>query len=244
MRPGDWMCPSCNNHNYADKIRCNRCKIPKLDAAWGVGPPGPAATGNMRVGDWMCRACGNHNYADKLKCNRCAVPKHVYIAATGLREGDWICAACNNHNYADKTHCNKCGVPKNASTIMHTGANRGGGGGGPRQGGGGPRANMAEATEGDEGDEGQAGGMSEAEDDEFQRLQAEAHAQMSAFGGEAVYGADGAAFADPAGGTYGGAEAAAAPTSFASEPAAWNLEQQGDHTATWMPPPPQQQPQP
>ena len=36
MRPGDWMCPSCNNHNYADKIRCNRCKIPKLDAAWGV----------------------------------------------------------------------------------------------------------------------------------------------------------------------------------------------------------------
>ena len=22
MRPGDWMCPSCNNHNYADKIRC------------------------------------------------------------------------------------------------------------------------------------------------------------------------------------------------------------------------------
>ena len=29
MRPGDWMCPSCNNHNYADKIRCNRCKMPK-----------------------------------------------------------------------------------------------------------------------------------------------------------------------------------------------------------------------
>ncbi len=24
MREGDWMCPSCNNHNYADKINCNR----------------------------------------------------------------------------------------------------------------------------------------------------------------------------------------------------------------------------
>ena len=31
MRPGDWMCPSCNNHNYADKVRCNRCKMPKPD---------------------------------------------------------------------------------------------------------------------------------------------------------------------------------------------------------------------
>ena len=24
MRPGDWICPECNNHNYADKINCNR----------------------------------------------------------------------------------------------------------------------------------------------------------------------------------------------------------------------------
>lgn len=24
MREGDWMCPSCGNHNYADKINCNR----------------------------------------------------------------------------------------------------------------------------------------------------------------------------------------------------------------------------
>ena len=31
MRPGDWVCPSCNNHNYADKIRCNRCKVPKAE---------------------------------------------------------------------------------------------------------------------------------------------------------------------------------------------------------------------
>ena len=168
------------------------------------------------------------------------MPKHVYIAATGLREGDWICAACNNHNYADKAHCNKCAVPKTASTIMHTGANRGGGGGaGPRQGGGG-RPMQVEGQEGAEGAEGQAGGMSEAEDDEFQRLQAEAHAQMSAFGGDAAYGMQG----EGEGGAYGGAEAgAAAPTSFASEQASWNLEQQGDHTATWMPPPPPQ-PQP
>eukprot|EP00964_Phaeocystis_antarctica_P047444 scaffold27432_cov41-Phaeocystis_antarctica.AAC.2 len=74
---------------------------------------------------------------------------------------------------------------------MHTGANRGGGGGaGPRQGGGG-RPMQVEGQEGAEGAEGQAGGMSEAEDDEFQRLQAccplatcyyllqQAHAQLT-----------------------------------------------------------------
>ncbi|EOD32522.1 hypothetical protein EMIHUDRAFT_72018, partial [Emiliania huxleyi CCMP1516] len=25
-QPGDWMCRACNNHNYADKLACNRCK--------------------------------------------------------------------------------------------------------------------------------------------------------------------------------------------------------------------------
>ena len=29
MRPGDWICPQCNNHNYADKVRCNKCAVPK-----------------------------------------------------------------------------------------------------------------------------------------------------------------------------------------------------------------------
>eukprot|EP00438_Fugacium_kawagutii_P028634 Skav212765 [mRNA] locus=scaffold2545:478311:478523:- [translate_table: standard] len=24
MREGDWICLQCNNHNYADKLKCNR----------------------------------------------------------------------------------------------------------------------------------------------------------------------------------------------------------------------------
>ncbi|XAR57973.1 hypothetical protein NMG60_11026296 [Bertholletia excelsa] len=31
-RDGDWMCTNCNNHNYASRSCCNRCKNPK-DAA-------------------------------------------------------------------------------------------------------------------------------------------------------------------------------------------------------------------
>ena len=29
MRVGDWMCRACGNHNYADKLKCNRCAVPK-----------------------------------------------------------------------------------------------------------------------------------------------------------------------------------------------------------------------
>ncbi|KAB2623383.1 RNA-binding protein [Pyrus ussuriensis x Pyrus communis] len=25
-RNGDWMCTNCNNHNYASRLNCNRCK--------------------------------------------------------------------------------------------------------------------------------------------------------------------------------------------------------------------------
>ena len=28
-RKGDWYCPKCNNLNFAFRINCNRCKMPK-----------------------------------------------------------------------------------------------------------------------------------------------------------------------------------------------------------------------
>lgn len=59
MRPGDWVCPSCMNHNYASRQACNKCRLPKN------------APHNFREGDWMCPKCGNHNYASKTACNRC-----------------------------------------------------------------------------------------------------------------------------------------------------------------------------
>eukprot|EP00448_Togula_jolla_P019831 CAMPEP_0170579134 /NCGR_PEP_ID=MMETSP0224-20130122/5827_1 /TAXON_ID=285029 /ORGANISM="Togula jolla, Strain CCCM 725" /LENGTH=336 /DNA_ID=CAMNT_0010902149 /DNA_START=1 /DNA_END=1009 /DNA_ORIENTATION=- len=44
MRPGDWVCMACNNHNYANREACNRCKraknIPRT----------------FREGDWVALA--------------------------------------------------------------------------------------------------------------------------------------------------------------------------------------------
>jgi hypothetical protein len=36
MRPGDWICAECNNHNYADKINCNR-RVAEPALSCGVG---------------------------------------------------------------------------------------------------------------------------------------------------------------------------------------------------------------
>lgn len=60
MKPGDWLCPSCNNHNYASRVNCNSC--------------GGVRNG-MKQGDWVCRSCRNHNFASRHECNKCHEPK-------------------------------------------------------------------------------------------------------------------------------------------------------------------------
>jgi len=146
MRPGDWLCPSCGNHNFASKAACNRCQVPKETNGGGFAPA--AGKGEMRPGDWLCPSCGNHNYASKAACNRCQVPKApngggfapvkgngafgkgaggfvsapyagaMQPSAPGqMRPGDWCCASCGNHNFASKMACNKCQMPKNDSMM-------------------------------------------------------------------------------------------------------------------------------
>lgn len=140
MRPGDWSCASCGNHNFASRLACNKCGAAKALASGGcaVAGYGPAATSArrraspyatavtassglgsvMRPGDWACPACGNHNYASRAVCNRCKAPKALDAAPAGgsgsMRPGDWNCLLCGNHNYASRAACNRCQAPKNS----------------------------------------------------------------------------------------------------------------------------------
>lgn len=108
MRQGDWLCPACTAHNYADKTHCHKCAVPKETRL--------AKTG-MREGDWICTACANHNFASKTDCNKCQAPKgavasHAGQGGNGGREGDWMCPSCSNKNYAHRVVCNRCQIPK------------------------------------------------------------------------------------------------------------------------------------
>lgn len=129
MRPGDWSCMQCGNHNFADKIACNRCGVPKGSsgaagyggaAALNVLAAGYAGAGGQRPGDWQCYSCGNNNFASRDACNRCGIPKTTFIAKSGMRPGDWLCPSCQNHNYASRAACTKCQTPW-AAEYVHQG---------------------------------------------------------------------------------------------------------------------------
>ena len=57
---GDWMCPSCNKHNFANNyscygLECNELR-PEIVAARHALPK------HFREGDWVCASCGMHNF--------------------------------------------------------------------------------------------------------------------------------------------------------------------------------------
>lgn len=133
-RAGDWLCPMCNNHNYASREQCNNknCTQRKPLAAHAIiSQPQPQyvpvmqqpmfATTPMnqqpmrraggrepRVGDWTCNKCNNLNYASREICNN---------AACDVRKCDvlrWVCPLCQNDNYPNREVCNRphCQAPR------------------------------------------------------------------------------------------------------------------------------------
>ena len=87
LKPGDWRCPKCKNHNYANKKVCNRtgCEEPKPRGGGGSrnsrghrsSNSGGFRDSNMKPGDWTCPSCSNHNFASRTECNRCDARKPV-----------------------------------------------------------------------------------------------------------------------------------------------------------------------
>ena len=87
VKSGDWICPKCKNHNFANKKVCNRsnCEQPKPRGGGGRGDTRRRGFGrsrgyenpNMKPGDWNCPKCKNHNFAKRDVCNRCDTRKPV-----------------------------------------------------------------------------------------------------------------------------------------------------------------------
>lgn len=97
MKPGDWSCPKCNNHNFASKNVCNRT---------GCDEPKPSG-GNQRDRDR--RGQGRPSWGDRRDRDRNNRNQNEE------REGDWTCKQCGNSNFAFRTECNRCGRNKDGS---------------------------------------------------------------------------------------------------------------------------------
>ncbi|KAK9120910.1 hypothetical protein Syun_018527 [Stephania yunnanensis] len=65
MSQGDWICPKCDNINFAFRTSCNmkKCGTPRPST-------GPQSCSGAPEGSWTCSKCENFNYPFRTVCNR------------------------------------------------------------------------------------------------------------------------------------------------------------------------------
>ncbi len=104
MRPGDWSCPKCRDHQFARNHHCRECGTAR--------PP--------RAGEWNCSNCGELQFRDRSACRSCGTSKDRALKdkapgfGANVRKGDWICSSCGNIQFAYRTVCRDCNTSKPA----------------------------------------------------------------------------------------------------------------------------------
>lgn len=65
LSEGDWVCPKCENVNFAFRTECNmkKCGTPRPST-------GPNQSSGVPEGSWTCSKCENINYPFRSVCNR------------------------------------------------------------------------------------------------------------------------------------------------------------------------------
>jgi len=69
-RPGDWVCPKCQDMQFASRVECRSCNEPKPTSKGGG-----KSKGNFGLNDWTCPNCSDHQFARNVKCRQCGEPK-------------------------------------------------------------------------------------------------------------------------------------------------------------------------
>lgn len=125
-RPGDWVCPKCQDLQFARNRECRKCGLPKppenlsdgVQDDRGRDDRGRGRKNKWRRGDWECPTCKNHVWSFNRYCRRCKTPKPEGAGEDGTarnpawRPGDWECPTCKDVQFARNRECRKCGTPK------------------------------------------------------------------------------------------------------------------------------------
>ncbi|ELR24980.1 Znfinger in Ran binding protein [Acanthamoeba castellanii str. Neff] len=74
VRPGDWLCASCNELNFASRRVCRKCNFnPSLYfAQFPV---------HHRAHDWRCPTCADINFGSRTVCRKCGTAQPMAFAA-------------------------------------------------------------------------------------------------------------------------------------------------------------------
>lgn len=121
--PGDWFCPSCNDHQFQKNTVCRSCGTPNPNGSVGHQNHQSAVHQEIGMGMGMGKGKGKggggHNKDGSHSGSR-ALP------------GDWYCPGCNDLQFARNKQCRKCGTP-NPSLGQRQGMLQNGGQMGQRQ---------------------------------------------------------------------------------------------------------------
>lgn len=128
--PGDWICGTCNDLQFARNVTCRSCGAPR--SRRGAAAQQVAATPTTTVptglpalqktGDWICTTCGDLQFARNKQCRRCGTPRpNDGVSGTPwfAEGGDWLCPNCGDLQFKRNTACRKCKLirPKNDKGV-------------------------------------------------------------------------------------------------------------------------------
>ena len=91
LKPGDWLCPACGDHQFAKNVACRMC---------GARNPHPTNYKKERkAGDWCCPDCSMTNFAKAEECRRCgwvwpaiARARALNVVPSWSNDGGWSCS--------------------------------------------------------------------------------------------------------------------------------------------------------
>merc|ERR1712217_557300 len=130
-KAGDWMCPSCGDHQLAKNEECRKC---------GQAKPSQDKRIGMKPGDWLCPGCKDLQFAKNVVCRQCGTPNPDPDASLQAMEagkasgndgatekpGDWYCPSCGDLQFARNSECRKCGTPNPDPDAKGAGKKTGG----------------------------------------------------------------------------------------------------------------------
>ena len=108
-----WICHFCNNFNYENRTKCNRCrknKSPKINKSKIYNNNNKNVNVNVENNNENKK---NNSTSSFIVNNDKKSQKHF-----SERIGDWICFSCKNLNFAFRKLCNRCQLPKETSESL------------------------------------------------------------------------------------------------------------------------------
>lgn len=94
QKPGDWLCPICQFHNFASRESCFKCRKER----------------EKKFQDWRCADCDFKNFERNTACRKCGLARDT-SQKKRLERNTWVCDICQTRSKSIQKWCSNrtCG---------------------------------------------------------------------------------------------------------------------------------------